>query len=344
MARENGKGKAEDGVNLEDLYRLLRSEHVQAQGIVDTVPHPLLVLGQDLCVLSASRAFFETFRVSRDETLGHPLYELGNGQWDIPELRQLLDQVIPKSAAVIDDEVRHDFPGVGRRTMLLSARRLFHPDNNSTTLLLSIEDATERRRKEEERELLLGELRHRTKNLLTLVQALANQTQVEGRSGEEYRDDFLGRFAALVRAHDLTAAAGNGGDLVGLVRLTLEPYATDAAAVVIEPGPAVALAPVQVLPLGLILHEFATNAVKHGALSAPSGRVRVGWVREEAADGRHLLRLRWEERGGPPVAPPASCGFGTRLIEFAAARDLGGRAELAFAPEGLDAEITVPLG
>jgi PAS domain-containing protein len=204
-------------VNLEDLYRLLRSEHVQAQGIVDTVPDPLLVLSQDLCVMSASRAFFETFRVGRDETLGRSLYELGGRQWDIPELRHLLEEVIPRSTAVIDYEVQHDFPGVGRRTMLLSACRLFHPDNNSTTLLLSIEDATERRRKEEEKDLLLGELRHRTKNLFALVQALANQTEAEGRTGAEYRDAFLGRFAALVRAQDLTASAGNGGDLAGLV-------------------------------------------------------------------------------------------------------------------------------
>ena len=329
-------------MNLEDLYRLLRSEHVQAQGIVDTVPDPLIVLSQDLCVISASRAFFETFGVSRDETLGRPLYELGNRQWDIPELRHLLEQVLPRSTALIDYEVRHNFPGVGQRTMLLNARRLFHPDNNSTTILLSIEDATERRRREEEKDVLLGELRHRTRNLLTLIQALANQTKAEGRSGEEYRDAFLGRFAALVRAHDLTAAAGNGGDLAELVRFTLEPYATDLAVVVIEPGPAVTLAPTQVLPLGLILHELATNAVKHGALSAPSGSVRVGWVLEEA-DGRHLLRLRWEERGGPWVAPPTSRGFGTRLIEFATERDLGGRAEQIFASNGLSAEIMVPL-
>ena len=88
-------------MNLEDLYRLLRSEHVQAQGIVDTVPDPLLVLDQDLCVVTASRAFFETFPVGRDETLGRHLYELGDGQWDIPELRHLLEEVIPKSTAVI---------------------------------------------------------------------------------------------------------------------------------------------------------------------------------------------------------------------------------------------------
>ncbi len=78
-------------MNLEDLYRLLRTEHVQAQGMIDTIDDPLLVLDQGLCVQTASRAFYETFEVSRDETVGRPIYELGNGQWDIPELRRLLN-------------------------------------------------------------------------------------------------------------------------------------------------------------------------------------------------------------------------------------------------------------
>ncbi len=327
-------------MNLEDLYRLLRSTHVQAQGIVDTVPDPLLVLDHDLCVVSANRAFFETFLVGRDDTLGRRLYELGDGQWDIPELRRLLEEVIPKSAAIIDYQVRHDFPGVGSRTMLLSARRLFHPDNNSITLLLSIEDATERRSKEEEKDVLLGELRHWGKNLLGMVQALARQT--EGGSVEEYRDAFLGRFEALVRAHDLTSLEQDGADLAVLVRLTLEPYAAGPGAIAVEPGPVSALAPAQVLPVGLILHELAINAFKYGALSVSGGRVRIGWVVDET-DGQSRLRLRWEERGGPRVTVPASGGFGTRLIAFAAERSLGGRKELTFAPEGLTAEITIPL-
>ena len=89
--------------------------------------------------------------------------------------------------------------------------------------------------------MLIGELRHRARNLLALVQALANQTEAEGRTGEEYRDAFLGRLAALVRAHELAFAAGNGGDLAGWSGASLEPYADDPAAVVIEAGPAVAL-------------------------------------------------------------------------------------------------------
>ena len=92
-----------------------------------------------------------------------------------------------------------------------------------------------------------------------------------------------------------------------------------------------------------MLHELATNAVKHGALSAPEGRVRVGWAVEEAEGGRRL-RLRWEERGGPRGRPPAARGFGTRLIEGVATDELGGHAELTFAAEGLEAEITVLLG
>jgi PAS domain-containing protein len=101
-------------LNLEDLYRLMRTTHVQAQGVVDTVREPLLVLDRELTVLSASRSFYEAFGVGRDETLGRRLYELGDGQWDIPDLRHLLEAVIPRSTAVEGCEVEHDFPGLGR--------------------------------------------------------------------------------------------------------------------------------------------------------------------------------------------------------------------------------------
>ena len=94
------------------------------KGIVDTVADPMLVLDGSLCVRSASRAFFETFKVDRYEIIGQHIYELGNGQWDIPELRVLLLDVIPKSTAVVNYKVEHDFPGLGRRTMLLTARTL----------------------------------------------------------------------------------------------------------------------------------------------------------------------------------------------------------------------------
>jgi two-component sensor histidine kinase len=313
---------------------------VQAQGIVDTVQSPLLVLDQDCCILSASRSFFETFKVNRDETIGQSLFKLGNGQWDIQELRLLLRDVVPKSVAIEGYEVEHDFPGLGRRRMILTARKLFHPDNNSTTLLLSMEDATTRLQREEERELLLGELRHRVKNLLGVVLALARQTEAAGRTGEEYRDAFLGRFEALVQAHALTSMEGGNGDLHGLVSSSLRPYTADPTMITVAPGPAVTLAPAQILPLALILHELATNAIKYGALSAPRGRVEVDW---EVDPDERRLRLHWRELGGPPVKSPARRGFGSRLIDFTATRELGGTAELTFAPDGLTATIEIPL-
>ncbi|THK33525.1 PAS domain-containing protein [Ensifer sp. MPMI2T] len=329
-------------MNLEDLYRLLRKGHVRAQGMIDTVPDPLVLLDEKLCVLTASRAFFETFKVDRDETIGQHFYELGNRQWDIPELRRLLEEVIPKSTAVVDYEVEHDFPSIGRRTMLVSAHRLFHPDNNSRTLLLSIVDATARRQHEEAQDMLLGELRHRMKNLLALVQAMARQTTAKGRSGEEYRDAFLGRFNALVQAHDLAYSERDETDLQEMLERTLEPYSEGPTAVLVEPGPTVPLASRQIMSLSLILHELATNAIKHGALSAPKGQIRLRWEVEEAS-ARHL-RLIWRESGGPPVVPPVSSGFGTQLIEFAARRELGGSVELNYAQSGLVVEIVVPIG
>jgi two-component sensor histidine kinase len=320
----------------------LRNGHVQAQGIIDTVPDPLLVLDQNLCVQSASRAFFTTFNVDRDETIGEHIYELGNRQWDIPELRHLLEEVIPKSTAVVDFEVEHDFPSIGRRTMLVSAHRVFHPDNNSRTLLLSIVDATERRQREAEKDVLLGELRHRMKNMLALVQAIARQTVAAGRSGEEYRDAFLGRFNALVQAYDVAYAQEDEADLQEVLERTLEPYSERPTGVLVEAGPTVPLASKQIMSLSLVLHELATNAIKYGALSNPEGQVRVRWGIEEASAPH--LRLVWQEACGPAVAPPSSSGFGTRLIEFAVSRELGGRVELNYAPEGLVVEIVAPLG
>ncbi|MGT2468585.1 PAS domain-containing protein [Mesorhizobium atlanticum] len=106
---------------------------MQAQGIVDTVPDPMLVLDSGLTIQSANRAFFRTFAVERYDTIGQHLYDLGNGQWDIPELRRLLREVIPKSSAVIDYKVEHDFPHIGKKIMLLTARTVFNPDTSATS-------------------------------------------------------------------------------------------------------------------------------------------------------------------------------------------------------------------
>jgi two-component sensor histidine kinase len=268
-------------MNTEDLYRILRTGHVQAQGVVDTVADPLLVLDESLCVQSASRSFFDTFKVGRDETIGQRIYELGNGQWDIPELRRLLVEVIPKTTAVIDYEVEHDFPDLGRRMMLVTARTLHHPEGGSHTMLLSIVDATDRYKRDAAKDMVSSELRHRMKNLLSVAQSIARQTTTKGRSAEEFRDDFLGRFSALIDAQDMAFPGQEEAGLGALIERILSPYMSNSETVVVEPGAAVELPARAIMSLSLVLHELATNAAKYGALTASGGQVRINWQLDE---------------------------------------------------------------
>src|SRR5437588_609845 len=116
-----------------------------AQNIVDTVREPLLILDAALRARTANRAFYQTFHVSPEETEDRLIYELGNGQWDIPALRTLLEDIVPQSSVFNDYELEHDFPSIGRRVMLLNARQL-RAGIDTELLVLAMEDVTERRR------------------------------------------------------------------------------------------------------------------------------------------------------------------------------------------------------
>ena len=135
----------EDVTERRRAERLLAEIEAYAQNIVDTVREPLLMLDPTLRVRSANRAFYQTFRVSPEETEDRLIYELGNGQWDIPALRTLLEDIVPQSSVFNDYELEHDFPSIGRRVMLLNAREL-RAGNHTELLVLAMEDVTERRR------------------------------------------------------------------------------------------------------------------------------------------------------------------------------------------------------
>src|SRR5436309_3564096 len=146
------------------------------EAIVDTVREPLVVLDELMRVLIASRSFYRAFQVTKQETEGRALFELGNGQWNIASLRERLGRIIPEHVTIEGFEVEHDFPRIGQRTMLLNARKVFYEGNNSTSLLLAIEDVTERRALEREKDellrqkdLLLREMNHRINNSLQII-------------------------------------------------------------------------------------------------------------------------------------------------------------------------------
>ena len=141
-----------------------------AHAIVDTVREPLVVLDQDLRAVAASRSFYLTFKANPDNTEGRLLYELGDGEWDIPKLRLLLEKIIPERGTMEDFEVEHDFLDVGHRTMCLNARQVFYEAGSHTTILLGFEDITGRRAPW--KGVLLAELQHRVANSLQIIAAI----------------------------------------------------------------------------------------------------------------------------------------------------------------------------
>ena len=162
-------------------------------------------------------------------------------------------------------------------------------------------------------DLLVGELQHRIRNLLTIVQCLVNQT--EAATADGYRAALNERIATLSDAYSLIECAGERHiSLTELLARTLRPYAAVRKDRIYVAGPDVELEPRLALSLHMIFHELATNASKHGALSSASGRVEVLWdFLSDGADRR--LAVQWSERGGPQARPPKRKGFGLRFIE-----------------------------
>ena len=119
------------------------------KGIINTVREPLIMLYEDLSVALANRSFYQAFKVKPGETEGHLIYDLGNRQWDIPKLRELLEDILPKATSFDNFEVEHVFPDIGKRIMLLNACRIYLEANRMKLIILTIEDITERKKIEE---------------------------------------------------------------------------------------------------------------------------------------------------------------------------------------------------
>ncbi len=194
----------------------LQSAWAFAEAIVATVREPLVVLDQDLRVVAASRAFYRTFKVNPGETEGRLLYELGNGGWDIPMLRSLLEQILPEHGATAAGEieayeVEHDFPDIGQRTMLLNARKVFYEADSRMNILLGIEDITEKRILEREKDellrqkdVLLDELRHRVANSLQIIASIImmKARTVESEETRRHLQDAHQRVMSVAAVQD----------------------------------------------------------------------------------------------------------------------------------------------
>jgi two-component sensor histidine kinase len=227
----------------------------------------------------------------------------------------------------------------GGITTFLSNKVPLYSDGGAPFGILGISrDITERKRDEEREKLLAREVDHRAKNLLAVVQSVVQLTQAS--DAEELKAGIIGRIQALARAHTLLAdARWDGAQLGDLVREELAPYLDNAADRVTVNGPALLLRPAAAQSLAMVLHELATNAVKYGALSSPTGMLDVEWTRTP-----DLLQLNWAERGGPSVKQPGENGFGTKIIRASIERQLHGELVQDWNGAGLTCTIRIKVG
>ena len=323
-----------------------------AQAIVDTVREPLLVLDGDLRVLAVSRSYYLTFRVDRQDVLGRPLYALGDGQWQIPALRMLLEKIILERAAMDAFEVEHEFPRIGRRIMLLNARAVFYADHSHTTLLLAFEDVTERRAIEREKEellkgVLLRELEHRVGNSLQIIASILmlKARTVTSEETRQHLRDAHQRVMALAAVQEHLHASERHDEIeIGpyLSRLCESLAASMigdrrpiSLQVLVNGATAVSA---KAISLGLIVTELVINALKH---AFPKDRTDGQVVVSYQIDGPDWkLVVSDNGIGKPDVADtPAKGGLGTTLVK-ALAQDLDAKVEVVSGPGGVNVSLT----
>jgi two-component sensor histidine kinase len=189
--------------------------------------------------------------------------------------------------------------------------------------------------------VLIGELEHRVRNMLSVVAALIDRAHDSTKSSQEFASSVRGRIRSMASTQALLSKTRwRGVNLTNLIRTELEPYETTANATL--DGPDVLLTPRATHGLAMVLHELTTNAAKYGALSHQRGQVSVRWMVTDKNSGAAMLWIQWKETGGPKVGPPARQGHGSSLIRDLLNYELDGSVDLVFAPDGVSCTITLP--
>lgn len=325
-----------------------------AQAIVDTVRDPLMVLDHDLRVVAASRSFYRTFRLVREDVRAHLLYEIDGGQWNIAELRELLETISNGQAAVEGYEIEREFPAIGHRVMLLNARKVFYEKGTHSTVLLGFEDVTDRRAIERqvqellhEKDMLLEEIQHRVANSLQII---ASILILKARSvhSEETRlqlEDAHQRVLSIaaVQQHLRVTGGGKPIELAGYLTKLCETLAQSmigdsrpvSLKVEADVGAAISR---DAVSIGLIVTELVMNALKH---AFPGGKPDAAIVVSYKVAGPDWkLTISDNGIGKPDVsASNTKPGLGTSLVK-ALTRQLDSVVDIVSGPGGTAVSVT----
>jgi len=249
-----------------------------AQAIVDTVREPLLVLDQELRVVAASRSFYTRFQMLRRDVEGRVVYMLGNGQWDIPELRVLLEQILPRHSVMEGYQVEHDFEGAGHRIMLLNARTVFFATGAGQMILLAMEDVTQWRAAERlsqellrQSQVLLQEMQHRVANSLQIIASILmlKARKVQSEETRLHLRDAHQRVMSVAAVQEQLQAPGHG-DAIELAPYLKRLCETLAASMIGDDRPialtvranAGSALSNEAVSIGLIVTELVINSLK----------------------------------------------------------------------------------
>jgi chemotaxis protein methyltransferase CheR len=325
-----------------------------AHAIVDTVRDPLVVLDHDLRVIAASRSFYQTFRFARDDVRGHLLYEIDGGQWDIPELRELLGSISSGQSSVEGYEVVREFPAIGHRIMLLNARKVFYEKGTHSTVLLAFEDITTRRAIERqvaellrEKDMLLEEMQHRVANSLQIIASilLIKARTVQSEETRLQLEDAHQRVlsVAAVQQHLHVDGGGKpieiGKYLTKLCETLAQSMIGGSRPVSLKVDANAGTAPSRdAVSIGLVVTELVMNALKHAFPTERAGAAIVVSYKVAGTDWK--LAVTDNGIGKPDVsASVTKPGLGTSLVK-ALTRQLDAVVDIVSGPGGTAVSVT----
>jgi PAS domain S-box-containing protein len=325
-----------------------------ASAIVDTVRDPLVVLDHDLRVIAASRSFYQTFRLVREDVRGLLLYEIDGGQWDIPELRELLGSISSGQSSIEGYEVDREFPAIGHRVMLLNARKVFYEKGTHSTVLLAFEDITARRAIERqveellrEKDMLLEEMQHRVANSLQIIASilLIKARTVQSEETRLQLEDAHQRVlsVAAIQQHLHVDGGGKpieiGNYLKKLCETLAQSMIGDSRPISLRVDADVGTAPSRdAVSIGLVVTELVMNALKHAFPVERAGAAIV--VSYKVAGPDWKLAVTDNGIGKPAVsASVTKPGLGTSLVK-ALTRQLDAVVDVVSGPAGTAVSVT----
>jgi PAS domain S-box-containing protein len=317
----------------QSMLENLRASEERLRLFIEHAPAALVMLDRDMRYLAVSQRWMKDFGLS-ESIIGRSHYEVFP---EIPpEWRESHQRGLRGEIELSTND--HLQLADGRSFWLKRDVRPWRDNQGKIGgLIVSWEDITGRKKAEEQQQMLMREVMHRTKNLIAVIQSIATAT-FRHTGDDPAQEAFLSRLHALANAHGLLlSAAGEGALLDDIVRGQLASFA---GAVSIN-GPRIFLKPNAAQSFALVIHELATNASKHGALTSSTGRVVVEWA-IRSTEGTSKLHFSWQERGGPPVKKPTRKGFGTVLLEHAIA-GIDSAPTIDFSPAGLTYETETAL-